>query len=184
MTVLLPTAPAVAPFLDEGGVGFARAARKLRLAVFDFDGVFTDNAVYVLEDGTEMVRCTRADGVGLKALRRLGVDCMIVSTETNPVVQARARKLGVACHVGCDDKRALLTGVLAERELSWEQVSFLGNDVNDLDCLRAAGLSVAVVDAHPTVFPHVSYRTRCLGGHGAVREFCDLVCRMRGAHSP
>lgn len=168
------------PFLDEGGSALAEAARRLRLAVFDFDGVFTDNAVYVLQDGTEMVRCTRADGVGLKALRRLGVECLIISTETNPVVQARARKLEIACHSGCDDKRQLLAGLLAERGLSWAEASFLGNDVNDLSCLAEVGLPVAVGDAHPDILHRVGFLTRAYGGQGAVREFCDRVCRLRG----
>ena len=84
----------------------------LRFAVFDFDGVFTDNAVYVSEDGTEAVRCTRSDGIGLRTLAGLGVTAVVISTETNPVVTARARKLEVRCIQGCDDKLAAMAEML------------------------------------------------------------------------
>ncbi len=70
---------------------------KIRLVAFDFDGVFTDNMVYVLEDGTEAVRCFRSDGLGLQKLKNLGIETVIISTEANPVVTARARKLKIRC---------------------------------------------------------------------------------------
>lgn len=170
---------ALPPFLDQGGAALADQAGRLRLALFDFDGVFTDNAVFVLQDGSEMVRCTRADGVGLNALRALGIEAMVISTETNPVVQARATKLKLECHSGCADKRALAESLLHQRGLDWSQVSFLGNDVNDLACLAQVGLAVGVADSHPDIWSQVGYRTRTMGGHGAVREFCDIICRLR-----
>lgn len=148
--------------------------RTIRLVAFDFDGVFTDNAVYVFQDGTEAVRCFRGDGMGLEKLRALGVDLVIISTETNPVVSARARKLGIPCVQGCKDKRAALDHMAREKGISLAEVAFVGNDVNDLSCLTAVGLPVIVQDAHPDVIPHGRYRTRSPGGRGAVRELCDL----------
>jgi 3-deoxy-D-manno-octulosonate 8-phosphate phosphatase (KDO 8-P phosphatase) len=152
--------------------------RGLRLVAFDFDGVFTDNMVYVFEDGREAVRCSRADGIGLNYLKRLGFHLLIISTETNPVVSARARKLNIPCLQGVDDKRATLESVLQEKGLSLEQAAFVGNDINDLPCLTAVRLPIVVQDAHPEVISHALYRTTALGGHGAVREVCDLFARL------
>ena len=114
--------------------------RELRLVAFDFDGVFTDNSVYVAQDGTESVRCVRSDGIGLQALARLGVSTVIISTETNPVVTARSRKLSVRCIQGCEDKRAALDAVVRELGIDLSQAAFVGNDINDIDCLAAVGL--------------------------------------------
>ena len=152
--------------------------RDIRLIAFDFDGVFTDNTVYVFEDGREAVRCSRADGIGLSKLKQLGIHTVIISTETNPVVTARARKLGLPCVQGVNDKRAALESVLREHGLSLEQAAFVGNDINDLPCLTAVRLPIVVQDAHPDVIPHALYRTTTHGGHGAVREVCDLFAHL------
>ena len=158
--------------------GLAERIRGVRLIMFDFDGVFTDNGVWTFQDGREAVRCNRSDGIGLAQLRPLGVETMILSTEVNPVVTARATKLKIACTQGCEDKCVGLDTVLAERGLSDAQVAFVGNDVNDLPCLRRVGLPIAVRDAHPDVLPYAKYVTHTLGGHGAVREVCDLFVRV------
>lgn len=150
------------------------AIRQVRLVAFDFDGVFTDNSVYVLQDGTEAVRCSRGDGIGLQKLRGLGIDTLIVSTETNPVVGARARKLGIECVQDVRDKGDAIEEIARERGLVLDQVAFVGNDINDLPCLTRVGLPVVVRDAHDDVVPFALYRTRRRGGHGAVREVCDL----------
>jgi len=151
------------------------ALERVRLVAFDFDGVFTDNTVYVTEDGRESVRCWRGDGLGLKALTKLGIATVIVSTETNAVVQHRSRKLAVRCFNGCDDKLSILRGVADEMNISLEEVAFVGNDVNDLACLRAVGLPIVVSDAHPSVVQAARYTTNTRGGYGAVREVCDLL---------
>ena len=157
----------------------AERLRNVRLVAFDFDGVFTDNAVYVSQDGTEMVRCTRSDGLGLQALAALDVATIVISTETNPVVSARTRKLGIRCIQGCQDKREALKGVLADLALTMEQAAFVGNDINDLACLRAVGLPIVVADAHDDVVSAAMYRTRTSGGYGAVREVCDLIVAVQ-----
>lgn len=152
--------------------------REIRLVVFDFDGVFTDNTVYVFEDGGEAVRCFRGDGIGLQKLQRLGIATLIISTETNPVVSARSRKLGIRCVQGCNDKRAALETGIGEMGLSMAQVAFVGNDINDLACLMRVVLPIVVRDAHPDVIPCALYQTKARGGYGAVREICDLFERV------
>ena len=150
---------------------------NIRLIAFDFDGVFTDNMVYVLEDGTEAVRCYRSDGIGLQKLKRLGIETVIISTESNPVVSARARKLKIQCYQGCHDKRAVLDEVAEKMGISLDEVAFMGNDVNDLSCLSCVALPIVVKDAHPDVVSVARYRTISPGGCGAVREICDLFER-------
>ena len=162
---------------------FLERLRRTRLIAFDFDGVFTDNGVYVFQDGTEAVRCCRCDGLGLEKLARLGVDAIIISTEANPVVSARARKLKLPCIQNCGDKLGALRKVIAEKGVTLEETAFVGNDINDLACMRAVGLPMVVADAHPDVIPFALYRTRVPGGHGAVREICDLLEQVRGGES-
>lgn len=156
------------------------AARDIRFIVFDFDGVFTDNRVIVTEDGKEAVLCSRADGFGLAAARAAGLDMMILSKEVNPVVGARARKLNIDCVQGCDDKATCLREEAARRGFSLQQTAYLGNDVNDLPCLRIVGLPACVADAYPQVLAASRYITSLPGGHGAVREFCEWLLAARG----
>ncbi|MGD2100505.1 MAG: HAD hydrolase family protein [Desulfobacterales bacterium] len=150
------------------------ALRKVRLVAFDFDGVFTDNMVYVLQDGSEAVRCNRSDGIGLQKLKKLGIETVIISTEANPVVSARAQKLKIRCFQNCENKRRTLENLTAELGISLDQVAFVGNDINDHPCLACVGLPIVVQDAHPDVISLATYRTQEHGGHGAVREVCDL----------
>ena len=146
----------------------------IRLIAFDFDGVFTDNMVYVFEDGSEAVRCSRSDGMGLQKLERAGISTIIISTEANPVVSARARKLKIRCIQNCPDKKAVLQDIARELKIDLDQIAFVGNDINDLACLECVGLPIVVQDAHPDVLAFARYRTKRLGGNGAVREVCDL----------
>jgi 3-deoxy-D-manno-octulosonate 8-phosphate phosphatase (KDO 8-P phosphatase) len=152
-----------------------------RLVVFDFDGVFTDNTVYVFENGLEAVRCFRGDGLGLHKLAQLGLSTVIISTETNPVVTVRSRKLGLRCLQGCDDKWVALESLVQELGVSLAQVTYVGNDINDQPCLSRVGLPIVVQDAHPAVLPLARYQTRTRGGQGAVREVCDLFEHVLGA---
>lgn len=160
-----------------GGATADLAARlsAVRLLVFDFDGVFTDNMVYVSQDGVESVRCWRGDGLGLSRLREVQVESLIVSTEVNPVVSVRARKLRVPCMQGVPDKAAALRAACQERAIPLACAGFVGNDINDIPAFEIAGLPICVSDAHPEVVAFALYRTHLPGGHGAVREVCDLV---------
>jgi len=147
---------------------------EIKMILFDFDGVFTDNSVYVLEDGTEAVRCWRSDGIGLSRLKKFDIQTMVISTETNPVVTARCKKLGIKCIQGCDDKAGVMEKTISEFGFTLKQTSYVGNDINDLECLQIAGLPIIVKDSHPDVFPFAKHVTQTPGGHGAVREICDL----------
>jgi 3-deoxy-D-manno-octulosonate 8-phosphate phosphatase (KDO 8-P phosphatase) len=157
--------------------------RAVKLVVFDFDGVFTDNTVYVSQDGVESVRCWRSDGLGLAKLKQAGVPAVIVSTETNPVVTARADKLAIRCIQGCDDKLAAVRALAVEHGLTLADIAFVGNDINDLACLQAVGLPIVVHDAHADVVALGAHRTTARGGRGAVREVCDTVVAARASAS-
>lgn len=157
---------------------------NLRLVAFDFDGVFTDNCVYVLQDGNEAVRCWRGDGLGLRKLDTAGIASVIISTETNPVVTARSTKLRVRCIQGCEDKEEALIKIASEMGIGLAEVAFVGNDINDARCLASVGVPIVVADAHPDVLGLAAYRTVARGGFGAVREVCDLVAAAAGGAAP
>ena len=151
--------------------------RTLGLVVFDFDGVFTDNRVWVSETGGESVACWRGDGLGLRRLDDVGVPYVIVSTEPNRVVAHRAEKLRARCVHGVDDKLAVVRTEAERAEVGLGMVAYLGNDVNDAACLEAVGLPVVPADAWPEVVPLARWVLERSGGHGCVRELCDAVWR-------
>ena len=148
---------------------------SIKLAVFDFDGVFTDNAVYVTETGVESVKCSRSDGLGLSRLKSLGIDALIISTEKNPIVSVRAKKIGIECIQGVLNKAEALNKLAYDRSLDLSSVMFLGNDINDIPAFKLVGVPVAVADAYKEVIPYTIHRTKCAGGKGAVREICDEI---------
>lgn len=152
---------------------------SVRLVVFDFDGVFTDNTVYMTQDGVESVRCWRSDGLGLSRLRSIDVKTFIISTEANPVVAARARKLNVPCKHGIEDKATTILETCRELGILPEKTMFVGNDINDIPAFKSIGIPVAVSDAYPEVYSHVIFRTKTPGGIGAVREICDLIYQAK-----
>jgi YrbI family 3-deoxy-D-manno-octulosonate 8-phosphate phosphatase len=155
--------------------------RCVKLLVFDFDGVFTDNAVWVREDGVEMVRCSREDGMGIALLRKMGCgpELMVLSTERNPVVEARCRKLQLKVAQGVSDKAAKLRLWAQELGVTLDETGFVGNDINDRECLEIVGLPIVVADAHPSVASLGRLRTSSPGGNGAVREICDALLEVR-----
>jgi 3-deoxy-D-manno-octulosonate 8-phosphate phosphatase (KDO 8-P phosphatase) len=155
---------------------------SVRLIAFDFDGVFTDNTVYVTQDGLESVRCWRSDGLGLLRLRDVGVHALIISTEVNSVVSARAEKLKLAVKQGVEDKASAILATCSKLNISPEETMFVGNDINDIPAFKSVGLPVAVADAYPDIYPYVLYRTQKPGGMGAVREVCDLVYHAKNAN--
>lgn len=168
----------MAEFLLQRSANQAKTAhlpRPVHAVVFDFDGVFTDNRVLVDENGVESVMCNRSDGMGLIMLRQAGVPLLVISKEENPVVSARCRKLGIECIQKCDDKLPVMKKWLAERQLTLASTIYMGNDINDLACLEAAGCGVIVADAHPAVRPAAQLVLTNPGGFGAIRELCDLV---------
>ena len=173
---------------DTDGVGERlrgeRTPVNVSLVVFDFDGVMTDNRVRVTQSGEEAVWCHRGDGWGIARLREADFQVIVISTETNPVVSARCRKLNIQAIQGCDDKLAALQRFAAERELALSEIAYVGNDVNDLSCMEWVGLPIAVADAVPSVRAVAKWVTRLPGGGGAVREVADLLLDARAKTDP
>ncbi|WP_084958577.1 N-acetylneuraminate synthase family protein [Thermoactinospora rubra] len=147
--------------------------------ITDFDGVHTDDRAYVDSEGREMVLVSRSDGMGVSLLKRAGVKVLVMSTEQNPVVSARARKLGVPVLQGLTDKRTVLRDWLAIEKLDPARVAYVGNDVNDLGPMGLVGWPVAVPDAHPKVRAAARVVLSRPGGAGAVRELCDRILAAR-----
>jgi len=150
---------------------------KIELVVLDFDGVLTDNRVWTDQDGRETVAANRSDSLGLGLIRSAGVQIQVISKEVNPVVAARCRKMNVPFLHGIDDKASALKKLLAESKIDPAHAVFVGNDLNDLSCFPIVGWSVAVADAVPEVIRHADFVLTKNGGHGAVRELCDLIIK-------
>lgn len=147
----------------------------VRLVVFDFDGVMTDNRVWVDEEGREMVSANRSDGMGIKYMRDAGIPMLILSTEVNPVVAARGRKLRVPVLQGIWNKVEALQAYLAENGIDPQSVIFMGNDTNDTPCFPIVGCGVVPADAQPEALRQADLVLSRAGGHGAVRELCDMI---------
>ena len=152
---------------------------RIKLIISDFDGVITDNRVWTDEKGKETVAASRSDSMRLKQLRELGIETLILSSEPNPVVAARAQKMGVeAIHgVGISDKGRVMRDLLEKKKVKAEEVVYIGNDWNDIPCFEIAGWSVAVADAYPEVIQAADYVLSKAGGNGALRELCDLILK-------
>jgi 3-deoxy-D-manno-octulosonate 8-phosphate phosphatase (KDO 8-P phosphatase) len=148
---------------------------RVRFAFFDFDGVFTDNRVWVDERGDELLAFSRSDGLGLRRLDQVGVQYLIVSMEQSPIVGARAQKLRAGCVQGVDDKLSVVRERSEAAGIALEDVAYVGNDINDAECLQAVGLPVVPADAWPEVQPLARWVLARAGGAGCVREFCDGV---------
>jgi N-acylneuraminate cytidylyltransferase len=150
--------------------------KKIRLLVMDFDGVLTDNRVWVNDKGEEMVAANRSDSLGLNIMReKTGVECLVISKERNLVVEARCRKMNVPVLQAVDDKASALSKVMHEKGIKPEEVIYVGNDTNDLPCFPVAGFAVAPSDSHPDVLRRADMILTQKGGHGAVRELCDIL---------
>ena len=154
---------------------------SIKLVVFDFDGVMTDNKVYLNQDGVESVRCDRGDGLGIGILQAHGVKGVVLSKEVNPVVSARCRKLKMECIQGIDDKPARFLQLMADCDVSPAETIYVGNDLNDIGCMGIAGCGVAVADSFPEVLAVADYVLTNRGGRGAVRELCDLILSHKTA---
>jgi YrbI family 3-deoxy-D-manno-octulosonate 8-phosphate phosphatase len=137
-------------------------------------GVFTDNRVYVMQNGEEAVICDRSDGMGISMLRKAGIPLVIISTEKNSVVSVRGAKIQVEVLQGIDDKLPTLSKWAAGHGLTLADVAFVGNDINDVECLVGAGLGVVVADAYPVAAEVADMQLSRGGGRGAVREIADL----------
>lgn len=148
---------------------------KVDLVVLDFDGVLTDNRVWVDAEGREIVAAHRGDGWGVALLRERGVEVVVLSSETDLVVAARCQKLGIPLIQGLIDKVDALQKLIEERGVDPAHVIYLGNDVNDLPCFPLVACAVVVADAHPQARAGADMVLQRTGGFGAVRELCDLL---------
>jgi N-acylneuraminate cytidylyltransferase len=145
------------------------------LVVFDFDGVFTNNQVILCDDGRESVALDRSDGLGISLLRKAGIPILVLSTEVNPLVAMRCRKLGIDCQHGLTDKLEALTTFARQAEVSLARTVYVGYDINDLLCMTSVGCSIAPADANPDIRARAKIILNASGGHGAVREVCDMI---------
>ncbi|MEU1848080.1 N-acylneuraminate cytidylyltransferase [Streptomyces sp. NPDC019990] len=171
----LARARALAPLFDADRPGALPTADDIDAVVLDFDGTQTDDRVLVDSDGREFVSVHRGDGLGIAALRRSGLEMLILSTEQNPVVAARARKLKLPVLHGIDRKDLALKQWCEEQGIAPERVLYVGNDVNDLPCFALVGWPVAVASAHDVVRGAARAVTTVPGGDGAIREIAGWI---------
>ncbi len=155
-----------------------RKLSNVVMLAMDFDGVHTDGFVYVDEDGKEMVRCSRRDGLGLAMLQRAGLKLYVISKEENQVVAARCRKLKITCvqavHSG-EGKKTILERIIAENNFVPAEVAYIGDDLNDKEAMEYAGISIAVADAHPEIMSCADIILTRRGGDHALRELSEML---------
>lgn len=157
------------------GRGRRGIPKNVELVVMDFDGVMTDDCVIVDQNGIESVRCSRADGMGIRLLRESGMKIVVLSSERNPVVMTRCKKLNLECIHGVLKKGDILENYLKEKEINPQNVIYVGNDINDLPCFSLVGCAVVPADAHNVVKNAADIVLLHNGGEGAVRELCDML---------
>lgn len=149
--------------------------KDVHLIVYDFDGVMTDNKVFVFQDGKEAVICNRADGLAISEIKKIGIPQIIISTETNLVVKARAEKLDLPVLHGIDDKTETLKKYCAEHSIKLKRVLYIGNDSNDLESMKIVGYPVSPADATKEVKKISMIVTKKKGGDGVIREILGLI---------
>ena len=150
----------------------------VKLLILDVDGVLTDGCLYLFEDGTEAKRFHVHDGQGLVLLYDIGVRIAVISARKSEATRQRLQELEISeVILGCDDKYAEACGVIDRLGLRWEEVVCVGDDVADVPLLEAAGMGVAVADAHPRARDAADWITPNPGGRGAVRDVCDWILR-------
>lgn len=148
---------------------------KIKLLVSDFDGVMTDNRVLVDENGKESVFVNRSDGLAVGILKKRGIKTIILSTETNGVVSARARKLNIECLQSVQDKATTLKEYCEHNGYDLGDVAYIGNDINDLEVMKLVGTKIVPADAYDEVKCIADIVTKAKGGYGVIREVIDLI---------
>ncbi|WBY00059.1 HAD hydrolase family protein [Ramlibacter tataouinensis] len=160
------------------------AAQGVRVAFFDVDGVLTDGGLYLSAEGESLKRFHILDGLGLKLLQQGGIEPVVITGRDSPALRARLAALGVArVHYGTEDKAPAAERTLAEMGLGWTQAAAIGDDWPDLPVLRRCAFAAAPANAHAEVRAAAAYVTRAAGGHGAAREFCDLLLVAAGRYA-
>ncbi len=155
--------------------------KPIHLVAFDVDGVLTDGGLYLSDSGEEFKRFNSLDGHGLKMLRASGVELAIITGRRSKCVELRAKNLGIhRLYQGVDDKWAAMQALLADTQFPPEAAAFMGDDVIDLPIMRRVGLALSVPAAPQLVRDHAHYVSQLDGGHGAVREICELIMAAQG----
>ena len=153
----------------------------IKLAIFDVDGVLTDGRIYISENGEEFKAFSTLDGHGLKSLQQVGITPVIVTGRDSPAVRRRVADLGLAHAVyGVKDKLATATPLLSALGASWDEVAVMGDDWPDLPLMVRAGFACAPPGAHAEVLAIAHHVTQAAAGHGAAREYCDLLLMAAG----
>ena len=160
------------------------AAQGIRAAFFDVDGVLTDGGLYLSTEGEMLKRFNILDGLGLKLLQQAGITPVVITGRDSPPLRARLAALGVTnVHYGTEDKAPAAQKTLAALGLDWAQAAAIGDDWPDLPVLRRCGFAAAPANAHAEVKAAAAYVTGASGGHGAAREFCDLLLVASGRYA-
>jgi len=158
-------------------------AAKIKLAVFDVDGVLTDGGLFLNDRGEELKRFHAHDGQGLVLLQKSGCTLAVITARCSEIVAIRMKELGIE-HVyqNQTDKAAVLNTLMAGLNLNSAQVCYTGDDLTDLSAIQTAGLGIAVANAHPVIMQHADWTTNKYGGNGAVREVCELLLQAQGKY--
>lgn len=148
---------------------------EIDACIFDFDGVLTDNAVYIDENGRESVQCSRADGLAFDVLRKIKKSTYILSTEKNAVVNSRAKKLKVPVIQGVSDKVLALSNLVKDESYEWSKLLYVGNDLNDYLAMQLCGFSACPKDSHEKIKQIATFVLNTKGGQGVIRELTEEV---------
>lgn len=151
---------------------------KIDAIVLDFDGVLTDNSVYVGVNGEEFVKCSRADGLAFDYLKRIKKPVFIISSEKSKVVQARAKKLGVTCYHGVIDKQKTLDKIVKKRNLKYKCILYVGNDINDYEVMKNCGYKICPADSHKEIKKISDKVLKLNGGNGILREVLENIFKI------
>ena len=170
--------------MTESTMTMLERAARVKLMIFDVDGVLTDGSLHYGADGEALKTFNVYDGLGIKLLQESGVQTAIISARTSPQVIKRAADLGISyLHQGGHDKLTPFKALLEKTGLTAEQVGFIGDDVVDLPIIARVGFAVAVPNGRPEVLARVHHVTTAHGGRGAVREVCELLLQAQGTHA-
>jgi 3-deoxy-D-manno-octulosonate 8-phosphate phosphatase (KDO 8-P phosphatase) len=156
-------------------------ARKIKLLILDVDGVLTDGKLYFDNDGNEYKSFHARDGHGIKLLRQTGVEVAVISGRNSNMVALRMKNLGIELvYQGHENKRSAFNEILEKTGITADQAAHVGDDLLDLPIMQRVGFAIAVSDANFAVKQHADWCTALTGGHGAVREVCDLIMQAQG----
>tara|TARA_B100001778_G_C18560093_1_gene617349 strand:+ start:247 stop:738 length:492 start_codon:yes stop_codon:yes gene_type:complete len=153
--------------------------RNIKSIILDFDGVLTNNMVYVGEDGNESVRCNRSDGLVINILKKCGINFLILSTESNKVVRVRAKKLKIDCYNNIKNKQKKIIELNDKKIISLSSCLYIGNDINDYKCIKMFKFSACPKDSHPDIKKVVKWILSKKGGEGILHEVAEKILKIK-----